>query len=47
MWIGNHVTPVWWDEVWLKEGLGTFIGALTLSEVADQFKNSNIPVTNY
>ena len=24
-WIGNLVTPEWWDEIWIKEGLAAFL----------------------
>jgi len=32
-WFGNLVTPRWWDDVWLKEGLSSFFGFLAMSVV--------------
>lgn len=25
-WMGNHVTPAWWDDLWLSEAFATFVG---------------------
>lgn len=30
MWFGDLVTPVWWDDLWLKESFAEFLGAWTM-----------------
>lgn len=27
MWFGDHVTPEWWDDLWLKESFAEYMGA--------------------
>ncbi|MDP9805470.1 aminopeptidase N [Trueperella bonasi] len=31
MWFGDLVTPVWWDDLWLKESFAEFLGAWTMA----------------
>ena len=31
MWLGNQVTPPWWDDLWLKEGFATWAEPLVLT----------------
>lgn len=33
-WLGNLVTQEWWSELWLKEGLATFMGYIALDAVS-------------
>lgn len=32
-WLGNLVTPGWWNDLWLKEGFATFFQYLAVNEV--------------
>ena len=40
MWFGNYVTPVWWDELWIKESISTLLATLCISDLAEKHKNS-------
>ncbi len=36
MWFGDSVTPAWWDDIWLSEGLATLVSRRVLDLDADR-----------
>lgn len=34
-WFGNHVTPEWWDDLWLNESFSTFLSYLCLKQISE------------
>jgi aminopeptidase N len=30
MWFGDFITPEWWNHLWLKEGMATYMGYKTI-----------------
>lgn len=43
-WFGNLVTPRWWSDEWLSEGVTTYIADLILQEVCGMFASGIIMV---
>ncbi|XP_064105983.1 aminopeptidase N-like [Macrobrachium nipponense] len=37
-WFGNLVTPVWWSDLWLKEGFASFMGYIALNSAEPSWR---------
>lgn len=36
-WFGNFVSPQWWSFLWLSEGMGALVAAITIDHVRNAY----------
>jgi aminopeptidase N len=41
VWFGNYVTQRWWNDLWIKESISTYLAADCLAGLAEKFRNSS------